>query len=90
MPVEYVETRKLNGKHVTIQHPTIQIKNVLQINPEHVNRQGGEGSCEILSTQEHQMETDRLALLEFNSKLQYNPCGGLGSWNHSDHCTTWL
>ncbi|KAI3975165.1 hypothetical protein MKX01_004134 [Papaver californicum] len=33
-------------------------------------------------------ETDRLALLEFHSKLTYDPHRALGSWNHSDdHCS---
>ncbi|XP_026437530.1 putative receptor-like protein kinase At3g47110 [Papaver somniferum] len=35
-------------------------------------------------------ETDRLALLEFHSKLTYDPYGALGSWNNnSDHCS-WI
>ena len=34
-------------------------------------------------------ETDRLALLQFKSKITYDPLGALGSWNASIHFCNW-
>ncbi|KAH9769854.1 transcription factor MAMYB [Citrus sinensis] len=34
-------------------------------------------------------ETDRLALLEFKSKITHDPLGALGSWNESIHFCQW-